>query len=107
MRERNGKWQIGKWQIADSGKHSKVFQDLVELAGKGDQAWVIDRSQSGAGAALCRRSPWRCRVIERVAQEIGEVAEIGSLHSAGFQAERQGIGIGRDGDGGDLQEFLL
>jgi len=42
-----------------------------------------------------------------VAEEIGEIAEIGFFESAGFQTEGQGIGIGGDGDGGDFQEFLL
>jgi len=43
------------------GKSSTVFQEIAERAGEGDQTlaarqWSV-ASQSGVGAALCRRSP--------------------------------------------------
>jgi hypothetical protein len=46
-------------------------------------------------------------VIEGETEEIGEVAEIGFFDCTGFQAERQGIGIGGDGDGGHFEKFLF
>lgn len=46
-------------------------------------------------------------VIEGVAEEIGEIAEIGFFDGAGFEAKGQGVGVGGDGDGGDFQQLLF
>ena len=40
--------------------------------------------------------------IEGEADQVGEVAEIGFFDCAGFQAQRQGVRVGGDGDGGDF-----